>query len=140
RRSLRRCAGSRARYAAAGTPRTISSAAHQGSQMSRMSPAATPPAAILAFFDMSVASFAATAALCRENGPALPAVPDRAPETSLRSDLRVSPDLSEAADDRSAKAHDASFMVTRLTAHAYPTAAAPVVPSTAPAPLVKFED
>ncbi|GAB2851585.1 hypothetical protein GCM10027074_17830 [Streptomyces deserti] len=62
----------------------IRSAAHQGSQIHRMSPAATPPAAILAFFDMSVASFAAIAALCRENGPALPAVPDRDPETTLR--------------------------------------------------------
>ncbi|GGJ68855.1 hypothetical protein GCM10010121_094460 [Streptomyces brasiliensis] len=51
-----------------------------------MRPTATPPAAIFAFFDMSVASFAATAALCSENGPALPAVPDRDPETSLRHD------------------------------------------------------
>ncbi|MFI8535148.1 pentapeptide repeat-containing protein [Streptomyces aquilus] len=33
-----------------------------------------------------VASFAATAALCPENGPGLPAVPHHDPETSLRSD------------------------------------------------------
>ncbi|GHD28632.1 hypothetical protein GCM10010313_69560 [Streptomyces violarus] len=65
----------------------IRSDAHQGSQISRMSPTATPPAAILAFLDMTVASFAAvTAALCLENGPALAVVPDRAPETSLRCD------------------------------------------------------
>ena len=36
---------------------------HQGSHISRMSPTATPPAAIFAFFDISVASFAALAAL-----------------------------------------------------------------------------
>ncbi|GAA2932238.1 hypothetical protein GCM10011428_57180 [Streptomyces violaceus] len=64
----------------------IRSDAHQGSQISRMSPTATPPAAILAFLDMTVASFAATAALCLENGPALAVVPDRDPETSLRCD------------------------------------------------------
>ncbi|GGY98883.1 hypothetical protein GCM10010300_48490 [Streptomyces olivaceoviridis] len=51
--------------------------------MSRISPTATPPAAIFAFMDMSVASFAAPAALCSENGPPLPAVPHPDPETSL---------------------------------------------------------
>ncbi|GAA1414844.1 hypothetical protein GCM10009601_03400 [Streptomyces thermospinosisporus] len=49
-----------------------------------MSPAATPPAAIFAFFDMSVASFAALAALCRENGPASAPVPGLVPETTLK--------------------------------------------------------
>jgi len=62
----------------------IRRAAHQGSHMSRMSPAATPPAAIFAFFDMSVASFAALAALCRENGPASAPVPGLVPETTLK--------------------------------------------------------
>ncbi|MFD8225559.1 DEAD/DEAH box helicase [Streptomyces massasporeus] len=42
---------------------------------------------------MSVASFAATAALCLENGPASTAVPDRDPETSLRCDPDAPRDL-----------------------------------------------
>lgn len=51
--------------------------------MSRRSPTATPPTAIFAFFDMCVASFAATAALCLENGSVFPAVPGRDPDTTL---------------------------------------------------------
>ncbi|MFI9151403.1 esterase-like activity of phytase family protein [Streptomyces sp. NPDC053367] len=49
-----------------------------------MSPTATPPAAIFAFFDICVASFAATAALCGENGPVPGAVPDGDPDSTLR--------------------------------------------------------
>ncbi|GAA2546824.1 hypothetical protein GCM10010423_53190 [Streptomyces levis] len=99
----------------------IRSAAHQGSQISRMSPAATPPAAILAFFDMTVASFAATAALCPENGPALPAVPFAAPETSLRRTPEATLRRRTAtAEHRSA--HHRASIVTHLTSHPHPRA------------------